>query len=155
MEFSKRHLICILVAVIASCTFFPTVPMSYGAQRMTVPYAASGSGWWSGIAITNFAGNPMTPIVYINNSDGTSDCQTLLTLAAGEIYADLIENIVPSMTLTSRVSLSVVNNSNDSFGVTLFVGQTDGGFGFREFISEGASGTFICPTLPPFPPPLP
>lgn len=116
-----------------------------GSQSVDVPYAVVGSGWWSGIAITNTSSSPITPIVYITNSDGTSHCIALSTIASGAIYAELIENIIPSATLTDRVWLTVVNNGSEDFDVTLFVGQTDGGFGFQAFHSEDQGSIyFVC-----------
>jgi hypothetical protein len=116
-----------------------------GSQSVTVPYAEVGSGWWSGIAITNTSSHTITPIVYITNSDGTSHCTTLSSIASGAIYADLLENIIPSATLTSRVWLRIANNGDDEFDVTLFVGDTDGGFGFQSFHSEDdGSVIYIC-----------
>jgi len=140
----KKGLWVVLIMAVLSASVL-TGGNALGSQSVTVPYAVVGSGWWSGIAITNTSSHAITPIVYISNSDGTSHCTALSSIASGAIYADLIENIIPSLTLTSRVWLSVVNNGADEFDVTLFVGQTDGGFGFQAFHSEDrGSVAFIC-----------
>jgi hypothetical protein len=144
MVFKKKGLLLFLCISIFSALML-IGGNALGSQTVKVPYATLANGWWSGIAITNTSSHTITPIVYVYNSDGTSHCTSLSSIASGAIYADLIGNIIPSATLTSRVWVTVANNSDDEFDVTLFVGRTDGGFGFQSFHSEDkGSIVFLC-----------
>lgn len=114
------------------------------SEIVEIPYAVVDNGWWSGLAITNTSPSAISPIVYLTTSDGENYCTGIGSIAPGEIFAERVENIFTGVELSSRVSLQVASNNAVAFGATLFIGQSSGGFGFQEFMSETSGVTWAC-----------
>lgn len=136
----KKKILLILVSLVFLGSSVLIGGNALGDQSVTLPYAVMGSGWWSRVAITNTSDHDITPVICIYNSDGTSHCANLSTIATGAVYTNLIENFIPSATLSLKVQISIVNNTDDEFDVTLIVGTPDGDFGFQSFHSKDKKG---------------
>jgi uncharacterized protein YeaC (DUF1315 family) len=145
--FSKAFFLLMVVGALLAGT-------AEASQRVRIPYAINGGGWWSGIAITNYGTSDLTPIVYVYDSEGNSQCVTLETIASGQMYVlsmDELLSMLPNKVTDQRLWLAVVSNGTETFAVTLFVGQNNGGFGFQDYESEDVgSALYLCLTLPDF-----
>ncbi|TVQ85274.1 MAG: hypothetical protein EA400_16125 [Chromatiaceae bacterium] len=138
---------------------------AFASRFAEIPYAVTGTGWWSGLAITNLSDAPINPIVYYRKDDGSQSCKSIGAIGPGAVYANRVDLIFPASALTPRGSLRVAHNDDDdqAFSATLFVGrsvESGGGFGFQNYASRKSTATWLCfpdIIIPPieiiFPPP--
>ncbi|NCC25601.1 MAG: hypothetical protein EOM25_10470 [Deltaproteobacteria bacterium] len=130
MKHNKQRcwVVALAIALMATGVTFPAQAM---AGQVIVPYAATGGGWWTGLAITNVeateATEPITVAFFAQN--GTHLGETNIgALAAKAFYVNVVENIFEGV-LPDRFWLVISHGGNAQIEVTAFFGNTSmGGF---------------------------
>jgi hypothetical protein len=125
-----------LVLLIGSAMFLCAGPASADEEVINIPYTQHGDGWWSGLALSNMGPNTIHLDIYTTHA-GEELLVGLETLSQFSQKVGLLPDFFTESSYPTendgRVSLRIKaygNNLDDDFGVTLFIGNSEGGFGF-------------------------
>ena len=162
----KICLIVLLVLLLPVTSAFALVVGSPATgQQVLLPYVvnvADGS-WWSGLAIVNTSGSSMTFSIGAYDEDGTWVSGNSFTVAAHAMEVRAVGAFFTTPPTTDRFSVLIrcATDEAPSFQVALFVGSSEGGFGFQTTTSwdwDYTTGVFIDPlwpiVVPKFPIPI-
>jgi hypothetical protein len=130
----KKLSLIILVALLLPVT------SSFAAgtgQQILIPYAQSGNGYWSGVAILNPSGEgSMTFTIGVYMSDAVwHPGEKSFTVEGHAIKVDLLDNFFGG-SIEGRMSILIQTHTNVPFNATLFVGNDQGGFGLQNYESK-------------------
>ena len=145
----KKSMIMILAVVVMGISLMP-VGAALGDQLVHIPYVTQGSGWYTGIAVTNLTNstiNIQTTFIHKNGSiNATTDRVGWGDLGPYEMKVYSLDEIYnlgkdPAVPLPdNRFSLYIYHLNNDEqFGVAVFIVNDltgIGGYGFQQFYSE-------------------
>ncbi len=152
----------LLIAATLLCALILSSSYALSAQQVEVPYVVSGDGWWTGIAITNKSGDPITDMkLSFTTDEGVSGYNlpsfdppvktaipgifitystNLDEIAGHAMQVDLLSTLYTgegTKTLPSdRGSVIFSHTGDEEFYVTAFVGGPDGGFAYQVFESD-------------------
>jgi hypothetical protein len=143
-------LFVLLLPVTSSFAYTPPT-YTYTGQKILLPYAVADAGWWAGAAVHNLTNATITVTVGAYLSDGTYVSGNTFTVAAYAMKVDLVENYFSGMQPSGRMSVLFKCPANGSapFKATLFIGNTQGGFGFNNYNSEAYDYTYTPPVVGP------
>jgi hypothetical protein len=126
-----------LVLLIGSAMLLCAGPASADQKVVNIPYVQHGDGWWCGLALSNMGPDEITLFIYtthtgeerlvgqVSLSPFSQDVRLLSEFFTGSSY--------PTAN-NGRVSLRIFANCAspifDNLGATLFMGNSEGGFGF-------------------------
>lgn len=136
-----------LVLLAGLAAFLCASPVLAAEANLAIPYAQTGDGWWSGLALTNLGWSTQTVTIYRTvEKDPITGAPELkqvgqILLQPRATKTDLLEKFFtqePYPTGDSgRVSLWIEatggGDPSTEFRATLFMGNGDGGFGFQSF----------------------
>jgi hypothetical protein len=131
--------ICLIVLVV----LLLPVTSSFAAtatQRIFIPYAVVGDGYWSGLVIHNTSNSAMTFIVCVYTNTGEGHYGTaVVDVQPHAMEARPVENFLGSHVLSVQMSLQILTITNTPFQATLVIGS-ENGFGFQNYKSEDYLG---------------
>ena len=140
----KLSLIILFVLLLPVTSFSAIVRLAVPAQQISIPYTQVGDGWWSGLAINNISDGTMTFSISAIKDDGTQVDGSSFPVLAHAMKVGLVESFFTGMAPSGRMSVRIQTVTNEPFEATLFVGNTEGGFGFQNYTS-GSAGTARFP----------
>jgi len=82
----KKQLLLIIATIM--CALILSSSMTFATEEVKIPYVISADGWWTGIAITNNSGDPITDMkLYFTTNTGASSASMLpiKTLVLGPV----------------------------------------------------------------------
>lgn len=144
----KKSMIIILAVVVMGISLM-SVGTALSDQRVIIPYVTQGSGWYTGVAITNLTGSTITITADCVHEDGTfstlNDRAQLGAFAAYEMKVYSLYELYnadkdPTVPLPGdRLWLWIYHSGDQQFGVAVFICNDlagIGGYGFQQFYSE-------------------
>jgi len=144
----KKSMIIILAVAVMGLSLMPA-GTALGDQRVIIPYVTQGSGWYTGVAITNLTGSTINITADCPHEDGTfsvlADRVDLGEFAAYEMKVYSLDQLYnadkdPEVPLPcDRLWLWIYHSGNQQFGVAVFICNDlvgIGGYGFQQFYSE-------------------
>ncbi len=120
------------------------------SERVVIPYGQHGSGWYTGLAITNLntvnATESVSVLFYETDGD-FMDSVSIGILDPGEQYVAPVDAILGGAPSTERFWMLVTHGGDAELAVTEFVWNDGNGFGFQSYNSETYQQT-ICFEVP-------
>ncbi|NCC25337.1 MAG: right-handed parallel beta-helix repeat-containing protein [Deltaproteobacteria bacterium] len=138
MKRTNAVLKCVGLALLGLWTAMSSVSM---AAEVVVPYAATGSGWWTGVAVTNvdLADGQTTEAITVDfyAQNGTLlGSKDIGILAAQAFYVNVVEGIFGGA-LPERFWMVISHPGRAQISVTVFFGNSaQGGFSTTVYRSD-------------------
>ena len=140
-----RFFIFVALLLPVTSSFAAPLPTSTG-QKILIPYAQIGNGYWSGVAIHNISTGSQTYLLTVYKSDGIYQYVGSFSVAAHAMKVDLLENFFSGTAPSGRMSVLIQCATDGAlpFQATLFVGS-DQGFAFQNYKSDAYTFTIAGP----------
>ena len=132
----KIYLFILFFVLLLPVTSSFAAPSTGTGQQIIIPYTQIGDGWWSGLAINNTFTSSMTFTVAVYRESGIYAIGSSFAVAAHAMKVDVLENFFSGTPPSGRMLVRIRTTTNQPFQATLFVGNTEGGFGFQNYTSE-------------------
>ncbi|MHB8909743.1 MAG: hypothetical protein ACYDAA_12795 [Syntrophales bacterium] len=147
----KTFLIILFVLMLPATSSF-ALPLTETDQRIFMPYATVGGGWWSGVVVHNTSGSTMNFSIGVYKDNGVFVSGSSFSVAAHAMKVDTLENFFGGTPPSLRMSPVITShNTTVPFQATLFVGNDEGGFGFQNYTSSDYVHDIILIPLDPVP----
>jgi len=140
----KLCLIILFVLLLPVTSSFAATPTTATGQQIFIPYSGVGEGWWSGLVINNISDSAMTFSISVFKENGVWVEGSSFSVAAYAMKVDVLENFFGGTPPDNRMAVRIQTGTNEPFEATLFVGNSEGGFGFQNYTSS-ATGTARFP----------
>ena len=148
----KVHLLIILLLLLLPVTSSFALGLTETDQRIFIPYATVGEGWWSGVVIHNTSSSTMNFSIGVYKDDGAFVSGSSFSVAAHAMKVDILENFFGGTPPSLRMSPVITShNTTVPFQATFFVGNDEGGFGFQNYTSSDYTHNIILVPLDPVP----
>jgi len=132
----KLCLFLLVVLLLPVTSSFAITPPTVTGQQIFIPYTAVGSGWWSGVAITNISASTMTFSIGVFKENGVWVAGSSFSVPAHAMKVEVLEYFFGGTPPDVAMSVRIRTGTNETFRATLFVGNDMGGFGFQNYKSD-------------------
>ena len=120
------------------------------SERVIIPYAQHGSGWYTGLAITNLntvnATEAVSVLFYETDGD-FMESVNIGSLDPGQQYVATAQAILGEAPSTERFWMIVTHTGEEEIAVTEFVWNDGNGFGFQSYNSQTYESTICLPDI--------
>ncbi|NCC25367.1 MAG: right-handed parallel beta-helix repeat-containing protein [Deltaproteobacteria bacterium] len=120
------------------------------AAEVIIPYAASGNGWWTGLAVTNIdsQGTGTVTVDFFSANGAALGTKTIGSISPGTFYVNTADGLFGTG-LPSRFWMIVSHGGDARMAVTVFFGNAaDGGFSTTVYRSDRESEGVPITTVP-------
>ncbi len=106
-------------------------------QAVIVPYATIVTGWWAGFSLLNASSEGRVFKVFCIDESGNPVGQSSVTVGPFAMETGALDHFIPSLAgYKARISLYIETVGNSPFIVTMFMGNTMGGFSYSNHQSS-------------------